>query len=197
MPKQNKLFAALEVNMKASSNAALIKTIVANPEHTIGYIFDSLGEQDEARYLLEAFKDIQIGEIVQGAIEFAQAMQAAHEAPEPEAPAPVAEAPAATPRNAPTRKAAPIRPRLSAAPKTESKALDLSTPDKLKAYEAAILQALRDGKHVDEDSGISNAHLRKIVGGNTDQCRGVLNVLIESQRAGFYGQARGTKYYRF
>ena len=192
MSKENKLFAALEVNMKASSNAALIKTIVANPEHTIGYILDSLGGQEEAKYLLEAFRDIQIGEIIQGAIDFAQSMETPLAAPPRVIPAPVSAPPQK--KNGASKKAAPPR----AAPSNgKPAAIDLSTPDKLKAYESAILKALRDGKHVDEESGISNAHLRKVVGGDTDQCRDVLNALIEASRAGFYGKARGTKYFRF
>ena len=192
MSKDNKLFAALEVNMKASSNAALIKTIVANPEHTIGYVLDSLGGQEEAKYLLEAFKDIQIGEIIQGAVEYAQSMEVPRAAPQRVIPTPVSAPPQK--KNGASKKAAPPR----AAPSNgKAEAVDLSTPDKLKSYESSILKALRDGKHVDEESGISSSNLRKIVGGDTDQARDVLNALIESDRAGFYGKARGTKYYRF
>lgn len=193
MSKDNKLFKALEVNIRAASNSALIKTVVANPEQTIGYILDSLAEQEESAYLLEAFKDIQVGEIVQGAIDFAMTMETAPpEVVQRVTPAPVSAPPQK--KNGVSKKAAPPR----VAPSNDKpSAIDLSSPDKLKAYESAILKALRDGKHVDEESGISNAHLRKIVGGDTDQCRDVLNALIKSERASFYGKARGTKYYRF
>jgi len=200
----NSFFKSLEGNIKAASHDALVKSVVADANQTIGQIIDSLTEQEEAVFLLDAFKEMSIGEIVQGAVDLAQsrqraamgapasAPQATVEVSRPDAPA---STPAPTPKkDGPTKKSAPKRV-TAASGKDED--LDLSTPDKLKAYELAILKALKSGKHVDDESGISSTHLRAIVGGSTPQARGVLDALIAEERVAFYGKARGTKYYIF
>lgn len=194
----NSFFSSLEENIRASSHAALVKSVVADPDQTIGQILASLGEQEEAKYLLDAFKEMSIGEIVQGAVELQLAMARLEDEGQP-APAPVATPIASTPkRNGTTKKAAPPRPvKTNGVSKDKPEAMDLSNPDKVKAYENSIIKALKSGKHVDEESGISNSHLRKVVGGTTDQARGVLDALIDSGRVSFYGKARGMKYYIF
>jgi len=197
--KNNPFFGALEKNIRAATNDALIKSVVGDPHQTIGQILQSLGEQEEAKYLLEAFHELQIGEIVQGAVAMAQAAHAQAVAPTPAASSPRDDAPKAsapkngTPKNGTKKKSPPRTAKGESKPET----IDLSSPDKLKAYEASIVKALKAGNHVDEKSGISSQNLRKIVGGDTEQARSTLNSLIESGRLSFYGKARGTKYYLF
>jgi hypothetical protein len=193
-------FEGLEKNIRAASEEALLKSVVADPDQTVGQIMAALEGEDEAKYLLEAFKELTVGQVVHAAMKNIEATMQAEsedEAPEPE-PEPVAVE--AKSRNGvkpkkPSKK--PPKKASKATKKDGDKALDLATPEAQKAYENAILKALRDGKHVDEDSGISNQNLRKIVGGTADQVRSTLNTLITTDRAGYYGQARGTKYYRY
>lgn len=196
--KGNSFFTSLEGNIRAASHAALVKSVVADPNQTIGQILDSLAEQEEAKYLLEAFKDMSIGQILEGAVALARSMESGpvlvtsgpSEAPRP---TPVK---ASTPKkNGVSKKTAPPRP--TNGKSNGASSMDLSSPDLLKAYEASIIKTLKSGNHVDEDSGISSANLRKLVGGATDQARSVLDALIENGRVNYYGKARGTKYYLF
>jgi len=197
--KGNSFFTSLEGNIRAASHAALVKSVVADPHQTIGQILDSLAEQEEAKYLLEAFKDMSIGQILEGAVSLARAMEPDgrvainDDPPAPDRPAPVK---ASTPKkNGASKKAAP--PRAAKDKSNGASSMDLSTPDMLKAYEASIIKTLKSGNHVDEDSGISSSDLRKVVGGATDQARNVLDALISNGRVNYYGKARGTKYYLF
>ena len=73
--KGNSFFTSLEGNIRAASHAALVKSVVADPHQTIGQILDSLAEQEEAKYLLEAFKDMSIGQILEGAVNLARTME--------------------------------------------------------------------------------------------------------------------------
>ncbi|MCH7601501.1 MAG: hypothetical protein IIB54_01930 [Planctomycetes bacterium] len=196
--KGNSFFTSLEGNIRAASHAALVKSVVADPHQTIGQILDSLAEQEEAKYLLEAFKDMSIGQILEGAVNLARTMEPDSDAiitddpPAPTRPSPVK---ASTPKNGVSKKVAP--PRATNGKSNGASSMDLSSPDRLKAYEASIIKTLKGGNHVDEDSGISSSDLRKVVGGATDQARNMLDALISNGRVNYYGKARGTKYYLF
>jgi hypothetical protein len=198
--KHNSFFASLEGNIRAASHEALIKSVVADPSQTIGGILDSLGEQEEAKYLLDAFKHMQVGEIVEGAVAHMQA-HARSQGAELDVSElnmePANNAPAAPTNGASKPKAKKSAPPRAPSSSAKAEAIDLSTPEKLKAYEAAILRALKDGKHVDEESALSSSHLRKIVGGTSDQARKVLDPLIHGEKLGFTGKARGTRYFIF
>ena len=195
-------FERLEQGIRSASESALIKSVVADPDETIGGIISALENQKDGKLLIPAFKDLTIGQIVHAAMENIQATMDAEEAQggagafEPEEPElePEPEVKA----KAPARPKAPKKTR--AAKKTNGTSdekIDLSTPEKLKAYENSILKALKRGSHVDSKTGISNQELRQIVGGTAKQARKILDELIANGRCKYYGKARGTRYYLY
>ena len=185
-------FEGLEENIRAASEEALLKSVVADPDQSLGKIMAALEGEDEAKYLLVAFKELTVGQIVQAAmVNIEAAMEAEQKAAAPAPTPPQGRNGVKAPKKAPPKVAPPK------AGKESSSGLNLSTPEAQKAYENAILKALKAGKHVDEHSAITSQNLRKIVGGDASQARKVLDQLIASDRAGFCGKARGTKYYSF
>lgn len=192
-------YEGLEDNIRAASHAALIKSVVCDATQTIGNIITALEGEQDAKYLLEAFKDLTIGQIVHAALEEMQSLgdaEVAAHAPAPEKPE-EKEEPAPPPkkvRGPSTNKKAP--PRKTVKSKSTGD-IDLSHPDSRKAYESSILKTLKAGKHVDEESGITSQELRKVVGGESPQARELLDELIQNGRVAYYGRARGMRYYLF
>jgi hypothetical protein len=192
-------FEGLEHNIREASEDALIKTVVSNPDQTIGDILNALEREKDAKYMLEAFKELSIGQIVHAAMKNIEAAMHAEAAAEVRAPA---SAPASAPEPA-KKNGTPKKPakKKAAPPKVaeegDAPSVNLTTPEGRKAYEAAILKALKAGKHVDKKTGISSQNLRKIVGGEAPQAREILNELIDNGRVSFTGKARGTRYYLY
>jgi len=191
-------FEGLEQNIRAASNAALIKSVVCDSEQTIGDIITALEAEPDATYLLEAFRELTVGQIVNAALveihglgkeELEREEEEEDEEEEEVEPPPkkVKTKPASTTKKAPPRKGTKSKPDW----------LDLSTPEARKAYEASIIKTLKGGKHVDEESGITSQELRGTVGGEAAQAREFLDKLIEDGRVAFYGKARGMRYYLF
>lgn len=190
-------------NIQADTNRALLRTIVADPDQTIGSIMDSLeheAPQGDASYLIQAFREVTIGAIVQSGMDAIAAYQDAvrdgrvevSKATLPDA-APAATPPATTETKA---KVASGKKKSPKRPKKDDNSIDLSTPELLKKYEKSILDALKAGGHTGKADAISSSHLRKVVGGSADQARDMLNKLIEGGRLKFTGKARGTRYWR-
>jgi hypothetical protein len=194
-------FEGLTDNIRAASESALIKSVVGDPDQTIGEILTALDNEKDAKYLLEAFREITIGQIVQAAMENIEAMMNAatensapvEDEPEPEVPKPAARSTA----KAKSGKAKKAPKKVTASDAPDLPEVTITTPDGRKAYESAILKALKNGPHVDKKSGISSQNLRKIVGGAAPQAREILNELIAAGRVKYTGVARGTKYYLF
>ena len=206
-------FEGLEENIREASNAALIKSVVCDPDQTVGEILGALESEEDAKYLLEAFKELTIGQIVNAALHEIQALgqQAINEAEgaeediEEDIEEDVEEEDEAEDEAEDEVEAQPAKPRgkkKSPPPRAGSngssdEAIDLSSPDQRKAYESLIIKTLKSGKHVDEDSGVTSKELREVVGGDASQAREILNELIEAGRVAFYGKARGMRYYLF
>lgn len=182
-------FQGLEENIRAASNAALIKSVVCDPDQTIGDVLEALEAEDDAKYLLEAFRELTIGQIVEAAIQEITEIgqQELDKEKEVKAAPPPKKVKNTGPKKSPPRKNG----------KSKASALDLSTPEARKAYESAILKTLKGGKHVDEESGITSQELRGVVGGEAPQAREFLDSLIETGRVAYYGKARGMRYYLF
>jgi len=193
-------YEGLEDNIRAASHAALIKSVVCDAKQTIGNIITALEGEDDARYLLEAFKDLTIGQIVHAALENIQSLGEAEVAAHPRAQQeeleeePQEPAPPKKVKGPSSNKKAP--PRKTVKSKSAGD-IDLSHPDSRKAYESSILKTLKAGKHVDEESGITSQELRKVVGGESPQAREILDELIQNGRVAYYGRARGMRYYLF
>jgi len=191
-------YEGLEDNIRAASHAALIKSVVCDATQTIGNIITALEGEQDAKYLLEAFKDLTIGQIVHAALEEMQSLgdaEVAARAPAPEKQEEEEEpAPPKKVRGPSPQKKAP--PRKTVKPKSDD-SIDVSHPDSRKAYESSILKTLKAGKHVDEESGITSQELRKVVGGESVQAREILDELIQNGRVAYYGRARGMRYYLF
>lgn len=183
-------FQGLEENIRAASNAALIKSVVCDPDQTIGDVLEALEAESDAVYLLEAFRNLTIGQIVHAALEEIQNLgqQEIDKMEQPAAPPKKVKVKAADRKKSPPRKNGKTK---------GTEGIDLSTPEARKAYEASILKTLKGGKHVDEQSGITSQELRAAVGGEAAQSRVILDELIEAGRVAFYGKARGMRYYLF
>lgn len=186
-------YEGLEDNIRAASEAALIKSVVCDSTQTIGNIITALEGEQDAKYLLEAFKSLTIGQIVHAALQEMQALGEAEIAEhQPEAHQVESEPPKKV-RSSSGKKP----PKRKNGKSKNISTIDISGPDARKAYEASILKTLKAGKHVDEESGITSQELRKVVGGESSQAREILNELIEGGRVAFYGKARGMRYYLF
>jgi len=191
-------FEGLESNIRDASHSALITTVVGDPNQTIGDILTALEGEADARYLLEAFRELTIGQIVQAAMENIEAaMRAAGEMPAAdEAPATAtAKTTAAAPKTNGIKEKKKSPPKAKKAASKSADAVSITTPDARKSYEDAIIKALKSGKHVDKKTGISSSDLRQVVGGEAPQAREILNELIDAKRVSYYGKARGTRYY--
>ena len=192
-------YEGLEDNIRAASHAALIKSVVCDATQTIGNIITALEGEQDAKYLLEAFKALTIGQIVHAALEEMQSLgdaEVAARAPAQEKQEEQAEPAPPKKVRVPNNKKAPPR-KTTVKVKPTAGDIDLSHPDNRKAYESSILKTLKAGKHVDEESGITSQELRKVVGGESPQAREILDELIQNGRVAYYGRARGMRYYLF
>jgi outer membrane biosynthesis protein TonB len=211
--------ASLGDNIHSATHGALLLTIVSEPNRSLGDIIEALGDESELHYLMDAFKRITIGDIVESAAnvlaraeaeaaarhQMAEAM-AVDRVSDPDEPEPVK----AKPKKTRSKKKAPTKPKPKAKAKAKkgdgakaknngkggkSTAIDLSNPDAVKTYDAQIVRFLRGSGANDEDSACPAAAIRDAVGGSPDQLRKRLNVLIEAKNLTFTGRARGTKYF--
>ena len=195
-------YEGLENNIRAASHDALIKSVVCDATQTIGNIITALEGEQDAKYLLEAFKELTIGQVVHAALHEMQALgevEAAGPPPARERDQPQAqgEEEVAPPKKVRAKNTKKPPPRKSVKAAKAPGDIDLSHPDSRKAYEASILKTLKAGKHVDEDSGITSQELRVVVGGESAQSREILDELIANDRVAYYGKARGMRYYLF
>ena len=192
-------YQGLEDNIRAASQAALIKSVVCDATQTIGNIITALEGEEDAKYLLEAFKDLTVGQIVHAALEEMQSLGEIEVAANTHPPAQEQgeEEEAAPPKKVRVPNANKKSPPRKAAKPKSNGDIDLSHPDSRKAYESSILKALKAGKHVDEESGVTSQSLRKVVGGEALQAREILDELIQNGRVAYYGKARGMRYYLF
>jgi len=199
----------LTENIRSSTRAALVKSVLSDPNQTIKEIIEALEKEDQAKFMHEEFMNLTIGEILKAAMQglaVGRAMQemAAREsegenldvAPttvdDESADEEVASAAAETPKKekkAKEKKKAP--PRNAAA----TDALDLTTPEARKQYESAILKAFRSLKATGEDQAVSSTDIREMVGGTSAQFRGIVNEMIGNGRVSYKGKARGTRYW--
>jgi hypothetical protein len=197
----------LTENIRTSSRTALVQSVLADPNQTIGEIMEALEKEDQAKFMHQEFMGLTIGEIVSAAMQglaAAQAMQeraarAAEDDGNTET-GPTLVVEEITKVEAKTeapKKQKKSKEKKKAPPRTaeESDALDLTTPEARKQYEGAILKAFRSLKATGKEDAVSSTAMREIVGGTSAQFRGIVNEMIENGRVSYSGKARGTRYW--
>jgi hypothetical protein len=193
---QESFFPELKENISNATEIAILRTVVSDPERSMGDIIDALSQSKELEYLLDHFRKLTINDIVSGSaalIRMAERAEAvdAVEVEKKEEPK-KGDSKGGRSNGEIGKKVTKKSRKKSPTNRSDSKGedrIDLSTPELQKQYHAQITKFLRKQKEPQRSTLI-----RAAVGGAPDQLRRALNDLIESKVVGFEGKARGTKY---
>ena len=209
----------LSQNVKQATLAALIATVIEDEDRSIGEILESLEKDDDAGFMVNAFKELTIAKLVEATIslngmKLAAIEAAAGEYDEEEGDEEYEEDPEGEeeegdgleegdltdadladledPEEEAEEEGAARAPRKRSKANGKDSSLPLHKPDVKDQYQAKIVKFLRQNK---DDKGTPAQTIRKSIGGDADQLRENLNELIEAGRLSFTGQARGTRYH--
>jgi hypothetical protein len=209
---------ALRDNQIAQAREALMQTVCERADNTIGSIFDALENDEAGDYImLEIFKGMTIEELVRAAApsilgapsvppasapsddedddldddnEFDDDGSLEGDEPEPAKPSRKRSSSKKKTKSSTTRKKAPPK-------KTSNKSSSASSGGGVSSeYQKKILACLKESKARNEESAMSGASIRTLIGGTDVEFRANMSALFEKGRVVKFGKARGTKYAR-